>query len=76
MATSTLQYPPEILGALGKKPDELEAEGRLLLGLKYYENGELSGGLCRPTRGHIAYRVYIPSWKARSIALRRNAQRP
>ena len=51
MATSTLQYPPEILGALGKKPDELEAEGRLLLGLKYYENGELSGGLAAQLAG-------------------------
>ena len=45
MAAPTPQYPPEVLGALGKKPDELDEEGRLLLALKYYENGELSSGL-------------------------------
>ena len=37
MAAPTPQYAPEILGALGKEPDELEAEGCLLLALKYYE---------------------------------------
>lgn len=51
MAAPTPQYPPEILGALGKKPDELEAEGRLLLGLKYYENGELGSGLAAQLAG-------------------------
>ena len=51
MATPTLQYPPEIFGALGKEPDELEAEGRLLLALKYYENGELSSGLAAQLAG-------------------------
>ena len=45
MAALIPQYPPEILDALGKKPHELEAEARLLLALKYYENGELSSGL-------------------------------
>ena len=51
MVALTLQYPPEILGALGKKPDELEAEGRLLLALKDYENGELSSGLAAQLAG-------------------------
>ena len=71
MATSTLQYPPEILGAQEKKPDELEAEGRLLLGLKYYENGELSGGLAAQLAGisrtefttFLESTVYRPSEK-------------
>ena len=51
MAAPTLQYPPEILGALGKEPDELEVEGRLLLALKYYENGKLSSGLAAQLAG-------------------------
>lgn len=51
MAAPTPQYPPEILRALGKEPDELEAEGRLLLALKYYENGELSSGLAAQLAG-------------------------
>ena len=51
MAASTPQYAPEILGALGKEPDELEAEGRLLLALKYYENGELGSGLAARLAG-------------------------
>lgn len=51
MAAPTPQYPPEILGALGKKPDELDEEARLLLALKYYENGELSSGLAAQLAG-------------------------
>ena len=51
MAAPTPQYPPEILGALGKKPDELDEEGRLLLALKYCENGELSSGFAAQLAG-------------------------
>lgn len=51
MATPTLQYPDEILGVLGKEADELEKEGRLLLALKYYENGQLSSGLAAQLAG-------------------------
>ena len=51
MAAPTPQYAPEILGALGKEPGELEAEGRLLLALKYYENGKLSSGLAAQLAG-------------------------
>lgn len=51
MTTPSPQYPPEILKALGKEPDELEVEGRLLLALKYYENGQLSSGLAAQLAG-------------------------
>ena len=51
MATPTLQYPHEILGVLEKEADELEKEARLLLALKYYENGELSSGLAAQLAG-------------------------
>ena len=51
MATPTLQYPDEILGFLGQEADELEKEGRLLLALKYYENGQLSSGLAAQLAG-------------------------
>ena len=45
METQTIQYPTEILAALGKEAEEFEAEARLLLALKYYETGKLSTGL-------------------------------
>ena len=51
MATPTLQYPHEILGVLGKEADELDKEGRLLLALRYYENGQLSSGLAAQLAG-------------------------
>ena len=51
MATPTLQYPHEILEVLRKEPDELEVEGRLLLALQYYENGQLSSGLAAQLAG-------------------------
>ena len=51
METQTIQYPAEILSALGKKPEEFEEEARLLLGLKYYERGKLSTGLAAQLAG-------------------------
>ena len=51
MPAPTAQYPLEILGVLGKEADELEKEGRLLLALKYYENGQLSSGLAAQLAG-------------------------
>src|SRR5213075_2849272 len=43
--TLTIPYPPEVLWALQKNPDEFEAEARLLLSLKLYETGKLTTGL-------------------------------
>ena len=51
MATQAIQYPTEILSALGKKPEEFEEEARLLLALKYYETGKLSTGLAAQLAG-------------------------
>ena len=51
METQTIQYPAEILSALGKKAEEFEEEARLLLALKYYETGKLSTGLAAQLAG-------------------------
>ncbi len=40
METQTIQYPTEILSALGKEAEEFEEEARLLLALKYYETSK------------------------------------
>jgi hypothetical protein len=45
MNTLTIPYPPEVLWALQKNPQEFEAEARLLLALRFYETGKLSTGL-------------------------------
>jgi predicted HTH domain antitoxin len=44
-------YPPEVLRALEKEPEELEEEARLLLALKLYETGKLSTGLAAKLAG-------------------------
>jgi predicted HTH domain antitoxin len=46
-----IPYPPEILEALQMEPSEFEAEARLLLALKLYENGRLSTGLAAQLAG-------------------------
>ena len=46
-----IPYPPEVLWALQKEPDEFEAEARLLLALKLYETGKLSTGLAAKLAG-------------------------
>lgn len=49
--TLTIPYPPEVLWALQKDPDEFEAEARLLLALKLYETGKLTTGLAAELAG-------------------------
>jgi len=44
-------YPPEVLQALQKRPEELEEEARLLLALKLHETGKLSTGLAAKLAG-------------------------
>ena len=51
MKTLTIPYPPEVLWALQKEPQEFEAEARLLLALKLYETGRLSTGLAAQLAG-------------------------
>ena len=51
METQTIQYPTEILSALGKEPEEFEEEARLLLALQYYETGKFSTGLAAQLAG-------------------------
>ena len=45
MNTLNIKYPPEILWALQQEPKEFEREARLLLAIKFYENGKLTTGL-------------------------------
>lgn len=49
--TLTIPYPPEVLWALQKEPDEFAAEARLLLALKLYETGKLTTGLAAELAG-------------------------
>ena len=51
MHTLTIEYPPEVLWALQKEPDEFAHEARLLLALKLYETGKLSTGLAAQLAG-------------------------
>ena len=51
METRTIQYPTEVLDALGTEAEEFEAEARLLLALNYYETGKLSTGLAAQLAG-------------------------
>jgi predicted HTH domain antitoxin len=48
---SSIPYPPEVLRALGMGPEEFEAEARLILALKLYENSRLSTGLAAKLAG-------------------------
>jgi predicted HTH domain antitoxin len=51
MADPTISYPPEVLWALQKDPEEFETEARLLLALKLYETGRLTSGLAARLAG-------------------------
>jgi predicted HTH domain antitoxin len=51
MHTLNIEYPPEVLWALQKEPEEFEREARLLLALKLYESGKLSTGLAAKIAG-------------------------
>ena len=46
-----IEYPPDVLWALQKGPDEFEAEARLPLAIKLYETGRLSTGLAARLAG-------------------------
>jgi predicted HTH domain antitoxin len=46
-----IPYPPEVLSALQKKPEEFEEEARILLALKLYETGKLTTGLAAKLAG-------------------------
>ena len=46
-----ISYPPEVLRALHKEPEELEEEARVLLALKLYETGKLTTGLAAKLAG-------------------------
>jgi predicted HTH domain antitoxin len=46
-----IPYPPEVLWALQKEPEEFEAEARLLLALKLYETDKLTTGLAAKLAG-------------------------
>ncbi len=51
MNSLRIDYPPEVLWALGQEPEEFEAEARLLLAVKLYETGKLSTGLAARVAG-------------------------
>jgi predicted HTH domain antitoxin len=51
MADPTISYPPEVLWALQKGPEEFATEARLLLALKLYESGKLSSGMAAKLAG-------------------------
>ena len=51
MNTLKIDYPSEILWALGQNPDEFEAEARQLLAVSLYESGKLSTGLAAQLAG-------------------------
>ena len=51
MSSLKIPYPPEILWALQKEPDEFQEEARLLLALKLYETGKLTTGLAAKLAG-------------------------
>lgn len=51
MHTLTIEYPSEVLWATQQEPAEFEAEARLLLALKLYEQGRLTTGLAARMAG-------------------------
>jgi predicted HTH domain antitoxin len=51
MQTLTLEYPEELLVALGKRSEEAAGEIRLMAALKLYEAGRLSSGLAAQLAG-------------------------
>jgi predicted HTH domain antitoxin len=51
MNSLKIPYPPEVLWALQKEPEEFEEEARLLLALKLYETRKLSTGLAAKLAG-------------------------
>lgn len=51
MKTLTMEYPEEMLVALGKRADEASGEIRLMAALKLYEAGRLSSGMAAQLAG-------------------------
>ncbi|MBN1671574.1 MAG: UPF0175 family protein [Kiritimatiellae bacterium] len=51
MPTLTLEYPPELSSALGKRPNEAAQEIRLMAALKFFESGRISSGLAAKLAG-------------------------
>jgi predicted HTH domain antitoxin len=51
MKTMTLEYPDELLAALGKRADDAADEIRLMAALKLYEAGRLSSGMAAQLAG-------------------------
>ena len=89
MADPTISYPPEVLWALQKDPEEFEAEARLLLALKLYETGKLTSGLAARLAGvpRVAFLFLLgqhglspfgekPEELARDLEHARRARRP
>jgi predicted HTH domain antitoxin len=46
-----IPYPPEVLAALQKEPQEFEEEAKILLAMKLYETGKLTTGLAAKVAG-------------------------
>lgn len=51
MATLTFDCPPELLTALGKRPEDADREIRLMAALKLFENGRVTSGLAAQFAG-------------------------
>lgn len=51
MKTMTVEYPDELLVALGKRAEDAASEIRLMAALKLYEAGRLSSGLAAQLAG-------------------------
>lgn len=51
MNTLKIDYPPEVLWALGQDPEEFEADARRRLAISLYESGKLSSGLAAQLAG-------------------------
>lgn len=51
MTTTTIEYPTELTTALGKRPQEVVGEIRMMAALKLFESGRVSSGLAAQLAG-------------------------
>jgi predicted HTH domain antitoxin len=51
MNTLKIDYPPEVLWALGQDPNEFEIDARRRLAISLYESGKLTTGLAAQLAG-------------------------
>lgn len=51
MPSLTIEYPPELSAALGKRAPEVGREIRLMAALKLFESGRISSGLAATLAG-------------------------